>query len=169
MYRHAVPLLLLALAQCAAYQTTLTDVRRTTGTHRHARPVAMARPREYSKTARVVERAKTTPELKKKQNTVGAIVGIAYFSQFGIIGFAALAKLGLVKAPPLNTFTAIANAAMDQAVATGEVQPLMATAWAQGFWADLFTQYYSSGQPDDFVAKWCAVTEHVGWCSASGL
>jgi hypothetical protein len=158
-------LLLIALAQCDAL-VAMPGVR---GTARVAPLIRMARPREYAKSARVVERPKPSPELKKKQNAIGALVGVAYFAQFAIIQYGVLARLSLVKAPPLNTFTDIANAAMEQAIAIGELQPLVATAWAQVFWVELIKEYYSSGQPDDFVASWCAAAEHSAYCTAAGL
>jgi hypothetical protein len=160
----ATLLIVVWLVQCDA----LTAIRGALH-HRFTPPVCMARPRDYAKVARVTERSEPSPELKKRQNTTGALVGVAYFAQFAIIPYAVLARLGLVKAPPLNKFTDITNAAMDQAVASGELQPLMATAWAQGFWVELFKGYYTSAQPDDFVATWCAAVEHAAYCSAAGL
>lgn len=163
----ATLLLLFALVRCDAL-VPMSGVHGAVH-HRSTPLVCMARPRQYAKIARVIESPKPSPELKKKQNAIGAFVGVAYFAQFAIIPYAMLARLGLVKAPPLNTFTDITNAAMDQAIAGGELQPLVATAWAQGFWVELFKEYYSSGQADDFVATWCAATEHAAYCSAAGV
>lgn len=67
--------------------------------------------------------------------------------------------------PPLNTFTDIANAAMDEAIAAGTLQPLLATAWAQGFWWDLLAQCYKSGvAPEAWIASYCEA--HASLCAA---
>eukprot|EP00967_Tisochrysis_lutea_P036189 scaffold43532_cov34-Tisochrysis_lutea.AAC.1 len=160
---------MLLLAYLAHSTALVAPTRHPTHVPRLPLPLCMARPREYAKKAQVVESPKPSPELKEKQKTTAIIVGVSYFAQFAIIPYVALARLGLVKAPPLNTFTDITNAAMEQAIASGELQPIMATAWAQGFWVDMFKEYYSSGQPDDFVATWCAFAEHSSYCSAAGL
>ncbi|EOD10150.1 hypothetical protein EMIHUDRAFT_206831 [Emiliania huxleyi CCMP1516] len=105
--------------------------------------------------------------LKAKQNKVASIVGVAYFSQFGVILAAALARLGLLKPPPFNSLTNIANAEMERAVAAGDVPPLMATVYAQQFWIGLVADYFAGGQDDAFLPQWCA--DHITLCASAGL
>ena len=106
---------------------------------------------------------------KPWQQRVGVALGTLYLSQLLILPYTALARLGVISPPPLNTFTAIANAAMDQAIAAGTLQPLMATAWAQSFWFDLLSQYYAAGEPADFVPQYCAEASHAAWCVGLSL
>lgn len=109
----------------------------------------------------------TPPELRRKQNTIATVVGTIYFSQLLLPLYTAAARLGLVDPPPINTLTAIANAAMDEAVANGTVQPLLATAWAQRLWIDLLVQYNAA--PETFLPSYCTDAAHTAWCSAAGL
>ena len=108
----------------------------------HPRPPLLLKARQADHqrsrgTTRDFSRPPPSPELKAKQNKVASIVGVAYFSQFGVILAAALARLGLLKPPPFNSLTNIANAEMERAVAAGDVPPLMATVYAQQFWIGL--------------------------------
>jgi len=76
-----------------------------------------------------------------------------------------LDKLGLVKAPPINLLTSIANNAMDAAVAEGEISMNFATVYSQGIWNDLLQEYFRSGQTLDFLTKAGGVcAQHPAWC-----
>ena len=117
---------------------------------------------------KVVKKEEPTP--KQGINPYGVIGWLALFGQLAPAGLVGLARLGLVKAPPLNTLTDIANNAMDEAIANGckELlfeQKLFATAYGQGIWKDLIAEYYSSGETTDFLTKAGGVcAEHPGWC-----
>ena len=64
-------------------------------------------------------------------------------------------RLG-VTLPPINTLTDIANNAMDAEIAAGNLEPLLATAWATRYWLDLLNQYFDFAEPQDFVVSWCS-------------
>ena len=67
--------------------------------------------------------------------------------------------------PPLNTFTYIANNAMDAARASGEVSKWLATKYSQDVWSDLLSQYYSEGSSTDFLTRAGGVCDlHAAWC-----
>ena len=87
-------------------------------------------------------------------------------SNFGVVVFLAAEKLFPGSMPPINAFTVIANAAMEAKVDSGELQPAMATFWAQGLWVDLLSQYFQSGErPEVFVADWCSAEQsRTEWC-----
>ena len=94
---------------------------------------------------------------------LGIVVGFAFLGPFVIqVSLGVLSRLGLVTLPPLNTLTDIANNAMEDAIAAGTLQPLVATAWAQSFWFDLIRQYYSAEEQASFVAAYCAT--HANFC-----
>ena len=52
-------------------------------------------------------------------------------------------------------------------MASGELQPMMATAFAQQFWFDLLFQYNAAPVEEraGFVAKYCADAAHSVWCA----
>ena len=87
-------------------------------------------------------------------------------SNFGVVALVAAGRVSPGSMPPINVFTDIANAAMESKVASGEVQPVMATFWAQSFWAELLGQYLQAGErPEVFVGHWCeADPARTGWC-----
>ena len=112
------------------------------------------------------ERSWLSSQLRKPA-VGGVIFGALYFSQFGVLIITALGRLGLVTVPPLNTYTAIANNAMDAGIADGSVFPLMATAYAQGLWFDLVSSYYQIGP--QFLDAYCAEADHLAWCAGVTL
>ena len=81
----------------------------------------------------------------------------------------ALDKLGIVKAPPFNTFTALANAAMDEAVKQDGVSKYLATGYASTFKVDLIRQYYAAGASPEFLSQWCADPAHGGICEVAAV
>ena len=92
---------------------------------------------------------------------VGAIYLLSFMGQLATIS---AAKLGLITLPPINTFTEIADAAMEMGVADGSVNPYTATAYSWGIWLDLL-QSYNAGAS---VAAWCAdAPAHSAWCEAA--
>ena len=112
------------------------------------------------------KQAEESPRPKQKINPYGVIAGFAVFGELLPVFLAALGRLGLIKPPPINTFTLIANNAMDAAVNDGSVYPLMATMYAQGIWKDLIGEYYSSGESTDFLTQaGGACVEHAAWCA----
>ena len=90
-------------------------------------------------------------------------------SNLGVAVFVGIERMAPGTMPPINAFTEIANAAMERAVASGEVPKPLATFWAQGLWADLLREYMAAGEsPQDFVSQWCESTsERVEWCTAA--
>jgi hypothetical protein len=54
--------------------------------------------------------------------------------------------------------------AIDERVAAGTLDKMVATAWGQGFWFDLVKQFYASEKPADFVLTYCMEKEHYDWC-----
>ena len=90
-------------------------------------------------------------------------------SNFGVVFLVIVSRLYPNSVPPVNAFTDIANVAMQEAVASGEVAPMMATFWAQAFWADLIGQYFQSGvAAPDFIQQWCESEEtRTAWCTAA--
>ena len=99
-------------------------------------------------------------------NPYGVIAGLAVFGELVPVFLAALGRLGLIKPPPINTFTYIANNAMDAAVNDGSVYPLMGTMYAQGIWKDLISEYYGSGETTEFLTIAGGVcAEHAAWCA----
>ena len=93
----------------------------------------------------------------------GVIVGSAFLGPFIVqVSLGVLSRLGLISLPPLNSLTDISNNAMEDAIAAGTLQPLLATAWATNFWLDLIRQYLSSEEQAAFVAAYCA--DHANLC-----
>lgn len=77
----------------------------------------------------------------------------------------ALTRLGLITPPPLNTFTAISNNAMDAAIADGEIPKLMGTVYGQNKWYELISSYYSSGETTAFLTDATGLcSQHPAWC-----
>ena len=98
--------------------------------------------------------------------------------QFGVLAIVsqlldplliALDKAGIVKAPPFNTFVALANAAMEAEVREGRLSKYLATGYASSFKLDLIRQYYSAGAPAEFLSQWCADPAHGGICEAAAV
>jgi len=109
--------------------------------------------------------AKSAAELFTPENRVPATVGafflVGQLTQPLVVG---LDRLGLIKLPPLNALTSIANAAMEAEIAAGGIPKIMGTAWVQGFYKDLIGQY--SALPDGFLKAYCDDAVHAAWCTA---
>jgi hypothetical protein len=109
--------------------------------------------------------AKSAAELFTPENRLPAAVGAAalvgQLTQPLVVG---LDRLGLIELPPLNALTSIANAAMDAEIEAGRINPMMGTAWVQGFYKDLIGQYAAS--PDGFLQAYCGDAVHKAWCTA---
>ena len=109
--------------------------------------------------------AKSTAELFTPENRVPAAVGaffvVGQLSQPFVVG---LERLGLIKLPPLNALTSIANAAMEAEIEAGGIPKVMGTAWVQGFYRDLIGQYNAA--PDGFLQAYCDDDAHAAWCTA---
>lgn len=90
-------------------------------------------------------------------------------SNLGVALLVAVDRIAPGTLPPINAFTEIANAAMERAVASGEVPKAYATFWANGVWLELFRDYADAGvDAQSFVASWCESTaERVEWCTAA--
>ena len=55
---------------------------------------------------------------------------------------------------------------MEAAVQDGSVYPLVATAYSQGIWSDLISEYYRTGQTTEFLTRVGGVcAEHTAWCA----
>lgn len=106
---------------------------------------------------------------------VGSLIGytllLGYLSP---IFTTAAAKAGLWNPPPVNTFTAIANNAADEAMASGTLQlgnflgyPIQTGTWyAQDIWRDFIVQYYANGETTAFLTKAGGICEqHAAWCA----
>ena len=109
--------------------------------------------------------AKSAAELFTPENRLPAAVGAAalvgQLTQPLVVG---LDRLGLIKLPPLNALTSIANAAMEAEIEAGGIPKVMGTAWVQGFYKDLIGQYAAS--PDGFLQAYCNDAMHAAWCTA---
>ena len=109
--------------------------------------------------------AKSAAELFTPENRLPAAVGAAalvgQLTQPLVVG---LDRLGLIKLPPLNALTSIANAAMEAEIEAGGIPKIMGTAWVQGFYKDLIGQYAAS--PDGFLQAYCDDAVHAAWCTA---
>ena len=111
---------------------------------------------------------KGTGRARRGSSRSPLLVGGGYLGSFIlVVGIGVLKRLGLVSLPPINTLTDIANNAMDDAIAAGTLQPLVATAWATNFWLDLLRQYYAfdggDGPSSSFIATYCA--DHASYCA----
>ena len=109
--------------------------------------------------------AKSAAELFTPENRIPAAVGgaalVGQLTQPLVVG---LDRLGLIKLPPLNALTSIANAAMEAEIEAGRIPKIMGTAWVQGFYKDLIGQYAAA--PDGFLHAYCNDAAHSAWCTA---
>ena len=109
--------------------------------------------------------AKSAAELFTPENRVPFAFGaFAVFGQLTQPLAVGLDRLGLIKLPPLNALTAIANAAMEAEIKAGGIPKIMGTAWVQGFYSDLIGQYNAA--PEGFLQAYCGDTVHAAWCTA---
>ena len=170
-----VILLLVAASSGAAYlpshlQPKLRHARFATRTANPS-PVCGARPNRGRKPATTSDdwagntynpfTLASREQLSNPAYWVGAIYLLSFMGQLATIS---AAKLGLITLPPINTFTEIADAAMEMGVADGSVNPYTATAYSWGIWLDLL-QSYNAGAS---VAAWCAdAPAHSAWCEAA--
>ena len=103
---------------------------------------------------------KQTDDAKSNGSVIGRVGGYLYLGNFiAVVSLGTLSRLGLISLPPLNTLTAISNNAMDEEIAAGTLQPLLATGWAIAYWFDLIRQYFAYPTTDaatGFVASFCA-------------
>jgi len=109
--------------------------------------------------------AKSAAELFTPENRIPAAVGgaalVGQLTQPLVVG---LDRLGLIKLPPLNALTSIANAAMEAEIEAGGIPKIMGTAWVQGFYKDLIGQYAAA--PNGFLQAYCNDAAHSAWCTA---
>ena len=56
---------------------------------------------------------------------------------------------------------------MDERIAAGQLNPYLATAWAQNMYLGLVGEYLQSDAADrvTFLARYCAEPSHKAWCS----
>ena len=86
-------------------------------------------------------------------------------TQFGVVALVLVSKASPDSLPPLNALTAISNAAMEQAVAAGDIPKPMATFWAQRYWFDLIGEFQASKIPaTEFITQWCSDASHHDLC-----
>jgi hypothetical protein len=97
---------------------------------------------KYSPTTRPLAFWKTSANVGDNPVAVGVGV-LAVFSQLNFVLLFLLTKLGLVTLPPLNAFTAITNAAMEERVQAGTLDKIVAPGWANSFNFDLIKQFYA--------------------------
>ena len=97
---------------------------------------------KYSPTTRPLAFWKTSANVRDNPVAIGVGV-LAVFSQLNFVLLFVLTKLGLVTLPPLNAFTAITNAAMEERVQAGTLDKMVATGWANRFNFDLIKQFYA--------------------------
>ena len=130
-------------------------------------PPPKARAPKAPKAPKVPEKTEEEKKnIKMQQNFAAAFGYFALFGQLAAPFAAALGRLGLIKPPPLNLLTDIANQAMDEAIANEEIPKLMGTVYGQGIWKDLIGQYYNTGETTEFLTKAGGVcAEHAGWCA----
>lgn len=107
-------------------------------------------------------------DTEEKQSGLPLVAYVGYAFLFGQLSpalFVGLARLGLITLPPINTFTAIANNAMDEALRNQEIFPYFCTTYAQGKWNEFFFEYYNSGETTEFLTVAGGVcSQHPGWC-----
>ena len=97
-------------------------------------------------------------------------VGLAalFLSNFGVVLLVAAERASPGSMPPINAITDISNAAMERAVQNGETQPMLATMWANGYFADVLQQYFASHlTAQDFIGQWCAEQGHYDLCMSA--
>ena len=97
---------------------------------------------KYSPTTRPLAFWKTSANIRDNPVAIGVGV-LAVLSQLNFVLLFVLLKLGLVTLPPLNAFTAITNAAMEERVQAGTLDKMVATGWANSFNFDLVKQFYA--------------------------
>jgi hypothetical protein len=97
---------------------------------------------------------------------LGEIVGYTFLAgQLTPALLVGLARLGLIQLPPINTFTAIANNAMEEAVANNEINIYFGTVFGQQKWFELISQYYDDGRTTEFLTRAGGVcAQHAAWC-----
>ena len=97
---------------------------------------------------------------------LGEIVGYTFLAgQLTPALLVGLARLGLIQLPPINTFTAIANNAMEEAVANNEINIYFGTVFGQQKWFELISQYYDDGMTTEFLTRTGGVcAQHAAWC-----
>ena len=76
-----------------------------------------------------------------------------------------LARLGVIRLPPINTFTAIANNAIDEAVAAGEISPYQGTAYGLQLWSGFLSEYSQGGSTEFLTRAGGVCAEHAAWCA----
>ena len=142
-----------------------------TSTARHAHAVLRAAggddEPQYTANTRPLKFWRTSANF---ENSAGArVIGVLFLvGQLSAPLLVGLQRMGIVDPPPLNTFTAITNAAMDAKIADGSLNKMVATGWGQGFYFDLVKQYYSSGgRQADWIPAYCNLPEHVDWCNTA--
>ena len=122
---------------------------------------------EYTATTRPLKFWRTSANFEDSAGAraIGVLFLVGQLSAPLLVG---LQRLGIVDPPPLNTFTAITNAAMDAKIADGSLNKMVATGWGQGFYFDLVAQYYSSGgRQAEWIPSYCNQPEHVDWCNTA--
>ena len=88
-----------------------------------------------------------------------------FISGSGVVVAGVLEKIAPGTLPPINAITDISNAAMMDAVRTGQVSKMSATFWAQGYFLDVLQQYFASKLPaPEFIAQWCNIDGHYDLC-----
>ena len=106
---------------------------------------------------------------------VASLIGYAFFLVYlSPIAIRAADRSGLIKVPPINTLTEIADNAADEAMAAGTL--VMGTFfgytlqggtfYAQNVWKDLLAQYYATGESTAFLTEAGGVcAQHAAWCA----
>jgi len=96
----------------------------------------------------------------------GEVIGYALLLNFFSTPLTVfLTQRGLITPPPFNTFTAIANKAMEEAIANGEIDKLMGTMYGQQKWYGFIGEYFASGETTSFMtATGGLCDQHPAWC-----
>ena len=130
-----------AVATASALRSPVVPVIQSSCTRRAPVRPAMAEDK-YSPTTRPLAFWKTSANVRDNPVAIGVGV-LAVISQLNFVVLFILLKLDLVQLPPLNAFTAITNAAMEDRVQAGTLDKMVATGWANGFNFDLVKQFYA--------------------------
>ena len=141
MRRSTFILCVSAVAAVSALHSPAVPVIHSSCTGRAPVHPAMAE-EKYSPTTRPLAFWKTSANIRDNPVAIGVGV-LAVFSQLNFVLLFVLLKLGLVTLPPLNAFTAITNAAMEERVQAGTLDKMVATGWANSFNFDLVKQFYA--------------------------
>lgn len=141
MRRSTFILCVSTVAAVSALRSPAVPVIRSSCTGRAPVHPAMAE-EKYSPTTRPLAFWKTSANIRDNPVAIGVGV-LAVFSQLNFVLLFVLLKLGLVTLPPLNAFTAITNAAMEERVQAGTLDKMVATGWANSFNFDLVKQFYA--------------------------